>query len=171
MRGSISEELAVNQIGVRLTRKIQRDALWHGEDGVSRNNDVLRHAASPPTEADEAILVAAIDQSVLTRSARAVVQDGLNGHSVSRLDVRDVVADLFHRAAKFVTQRHGQAFLREGMWSLGDDTSAPQVFMKIYRFVSADSREMLDGTRSICGHGAPGNLDDENQTCLFRKSQ
>lgn len=61
----------------------------------------------PPTaQANEAVVVAAIDQTVFTRAAGTIIDDGLYADPVShRIAVRYSLADLFYHTAELVTER------------------------------------------------------------------
>lgn len=62
----------------------------------------------PTAETHKAILIAAIDQAILTSTTVAIVDDRLHAHSVASLELLNTFANLLHNTAELVAegQRH-----------------------------------------------------------------
>ena len=65
---------------------------------------MFAQATAPAGQADEAVVVAAIDHAALAGAAGIVVDGGLDADAVAGLEVRDGGADGFDDAAEFVAE-------------------------------------------------------------------
>lgn len=85
----------------------------------------------PTAQADETVVITAIDKALSASATCPVVYDGLYGHSLADLDIMDVVANLFDDTAELMAQcQRGLLFgdrMRAGWYEIG----APEVFMEI----------------------------------------
>lgn len=82
-------------------------------------------------QANETIVVTAIDIALLTSAASSVVNDRLDHDAVTRFNVLDVVAHFFYRTAEFMSDGQGDHFLGDWMRCGWHDACSAKVFMKI----------------------------------------
>lgn len=125
-----------------------------------RGDDVLGEPTAPATQADEAVFVAAVDQSLGAGAAVAVVDDGLYADAVSNLVIANTLANLFDDCTEFMAEskRHGLA--GDGMGSGWAQACAADVLVQVCQW-SAWKLEWYAG-RVLCGGaGIGGRGGDE----------
>lgn len=111
-----------------------------GDDGG------LGQAAAPAAETDEAVAVAAVDETAGAGAAVTVVDDGLNADAVALLDVGDALADLLNNTGEFVAKGDGVGLVGDGMRlaGLGDQVGTAEVLVEVGSADAAELRGNLD---------------------------
>ena len=111
----------------------QRHAPIHHHPSLTRVNVALPYSAGLRTaQAYEAIVVAAIDQSFLTGTASAIIDDGLDDDPVARMDITDALPNRFHVAAKFMANCQGYHLLGDGVRRGGHDAGPSKILMEVF---------------------------------------
>ena len=127
------------------TCDIQRDRVWHGKDGLSREHDMLGQTASPSTQSNDPDLITAIRPSRLARVACAIVNDRLHGDMGADFDVRDPFAYFFDGAAELMAEGDGDGFAGDGVRLGGCGDGAGKILVEVcHSYSSAFGRYPLD---------------------------
>lgn len=112
-----------------LTCNVQRHVVWDLDNAILRHDDLLRKPSAPAypvsaklslshmtlltTQSHKSIVITAVDQSLLARSARPIVYDRLYAHPVSnRKALRHALAHLLNRTAEFMSERQRNSLSR-----------------------------------------------------------
>lgn len=101
------------------------------------------------TQTDEAVLVAAIDVSILARTTGPIIYNRLDRNSCAHRDVVYAFANLFYHAAELMTQCQWCFLIRDGMGSRRDDTGTPKVLMQVCD-IGVNMDLGLDSRRLTC---------------------
>jgi hypothetical protein len=81
------------------------------------------------TEPDEAGICAAVDQTSLTRTACSVKDDGLDNHSVSRLEIINLVTDVGNNTTVLMANDDRGTFASHWVRRCWNQQSTLKIFM------------------------------------------
>lgn len=142
---------------------LERDAVGQGLDAARGHGHVLAQPTPPAAQADEAVLVAAVDQAAAAGPAVAVVDGRLHAHPVARPDVRHPLPHLLDDARELVAEREREGLARDRVRVLGlrDQVRAPQVLVQVGPADAAELGGDLDLARF---DGRDGDLVEPDVT-------
>ena len=83
------------------------------------------------TQSDESIAVATIDEPLFTCPASAIVDDGLDSHTIANMMSGHTIADLFNDTAELVAKCKRHRFTGYGMRGGGAQIRPSEILVQI----------------------------------------
>lgn len=79
----------------------------------------------------ETILIATIDESIFTGTARTIINDGLHNNPFTNVDVINITPYFFYDSAKLMAKSQWQILPGDGMWCCRNYVRASEILVEI----------------------------------------